>query len=250
MYNELMNPQELLLEPVYSDLTLALLEDSGWYLPDYSYGQTIQWGYQKGCNFFNETALSIKPLHFLSFVQTRLEDNVCDFNLFGYGPCYFAQDSGIPSYEQYFSDTSLGGDPLADYCPVVYDLVDCGGIATNPNTDAGETFCPQCRCVAGTFSLSGKSTVNRPSCHQISCGNNTATITIGSYQAVCSTSGEIVNVTGLAGTVTCPDLTMLCDFKACPDNCLGDECTNGVCSSSSNAYLLVLSSLLGSILLV
>ena len=253
MYNELMNPQELLLEPVYSDLTLALLEDSGWYLPDYSYGQTIQWGYQRGCNFFNDDCIINQTAAFPEFCADQTGDNICDFNLFGYGPCYFTQDSGIPSYEQYFSDKSLGGDPLADYCPVVYDLVDCGGgIGAAQNSDAGEMFCRQCRCIEGTFSLSGTSNVNRPSCHQISCGNNTATITIGSYQAVCSTSGEIVNVTGLAGTVTCPDIVMICDFKACTDNCLGEECINGVCSYSSysDAYFLLLSSLLSSILLI
>ena len=254
MYNELMNPRELVLEPVYSDLTLALLQDSGWYLPDYSYGQTIQWGYQKGCNFFDDDCIINQTAAFPEFCADQTGENICDFNLFGYGPCYFAQASGIPSYQQYFNDTSLGGDPTAEYCPVVYDAVNCR-TATSPNTDAAETFCPQCRCVAGTFSISGESTSNRPSCHQISCGNNTATITIGSYQAVCSTSGEIVNVTGLAGTVTCPDLTMLCDFKACPDNCLGYECnTNSSCSgfssSLSNSHLLVMSSLLGIILLV
>ena len=249
MYNELMNPQLLLLEPVYSEMTLALLEDSGWYMPDYSYGQTIQWGYQKGCNFFNEDCIVNQEAAFPEFCADQTGEYVCDFNLFGYGPCYFSQYSGIPTYEQYFSDTTLGGDPLADYCPVIYDIVDCGD-STNTNTDAGEAFCPQCRCVEGTFSISGASTANRPSCHSISCGSNSATITIGSYQAVCSTSGETVTVPGLAGTVTCPDLTMVCDFKACPDNCMGDKCTNGVCSSSSNGYLMVLSGFLSSLLVV
>ena len=39
------------LSSVYSAITLALLEDSGWYQANYSQAQTLQWGYQKGCAF-------------------------------------------------------------------------------------------------------------------------------------------------------------------------------------------------------
>ena len=246
MYNELMNPQELLLQPVYSDLTLALLQDSGWYMPNYTYGQTIQWGYQRGCEFFDENCIINEKPVFPEFCADDTGDNFCDFNLFGYGPCYMSLNFSIPNNEEYFSDKNMGGDPLAEYCPVVYDLVDCGN-ATSSNGDAGESFCDQCRCIQGTFSISGKNTVNRPSCHTVECGSNSATIIIGNYQAVCNNSGEVVSVPGLSGTVICPDLTMLCDFKACRDNCLGYECTNGTCYN--NSFVLAVSSLASILLL-
>ena len=42
-------------KPVISRTTLALLEDSGWYLPDYSYASRLTWGFHQGCHFANST---------------------------------------------------------------------------------------------------------------------------------------------------------------------------------------------------
>jgi leishmanolysin-like peptidase len=37
--------------PVISNLTLALLEDTGWYKVDYAYGERLAWGADRGCGF-------------------------------------------------------------------------------------------------------------------------------------------------------------------------------------------------------
>lgn len=37
--------------PVYSRLTLALMEDTGWYTANYSMAETLHWGKNLGCNF-------------------------------------------------------------------------------------------------------------------------------------------------------------------------------------------------------
>ena len=37
--------------PVYSRLTLALMEDTGWYLPNYQMAQPLRWGRGLGCQF-------------------------------------------------------------------------------------------------------------------------------------------------------------------------------------------------------
>lgn len=37
--------------PVFSRITLALMEDSGWYKPNYSMAQPLSWGRNLGCNF-------------------------------------------------------------------------------------------------------------------------------------------------------------------------------------------------------
>ena len=37
--------------PVYSNVTLALLEDTGWYLPEYSLAEPLKWGKNLGCDF-------------------------------------------------------------------------------------------------------------------------------------------------------------------------------------------------------
>jgi len=37
--------------PVYSRLTLALMEDSGWYKANYSVAEPLHWGNNLGCDF-------------------------------------------------------------------------------------------------------------------------------------------------------------------------------------------------------
>jgi hypothetical protein len=36
---------------IISNITLALLEDSGWYMPDYSLAEPMWWGKNRGCDF-------------------------------------------------------------------------------------------------------------------------------------------------------------------------------------------------------
>lgn len=37
--------------PVYSRITLALMEDTGWYRANYSMAQPLSWGLKAGCDF-------------------------------------------------------------------------------------------------------------------------------------------------------------------------------------------------------
>jgi len=37
--------------PVYSRITLALMEDTGWYRANYSMAQHLNWGRNLGCDF-------------------------------------------------------------------------------------------------------------------------------------------------------------------------------------------------------
>uniref|UniRef100_A0AC35TRY7 Leishmanolysin-like peptidase n=1 Tax=Rhabditophanes sp. KR3021 TaxID=114890 RepID=A0AC35TRY7_9BILA len=42
-------------DPVYSRITLALLEDTGWYKANYEAAEDLHWGYQLGCNFTKQS---------------------------------------------------------------------------------------------------------------------------------------------------------------------------------------------------
>lgn len=41
--------------PVYSRLTLALMEDTGWYRANYSLAQDLSWGKNLGCDFVTKS---------------------------------------------------------------------------------------------------------------------------------------------------------------------------------------------------
>lgn len=38
--------------PIYSRITMALMEDTGWYLPNYELADELKWGSQLGKNIF------------------------------------------------------------------------------------------------------------------------------------------------------------------------------------------------------
>lgn len=46
--NEVMTG-ETVLDYTYSRLTMKTLEGSGWYLPDYTFAETLVWGKSEGC---------------------------------------------------------------------------------------------------------------------------------------------------------------------------------------------------------
>jgi hypothetical protein len=45
-------------DPAFSGLTLALLEDSGWYHVNYSAADPLAWGLGQGCDFVNKSCAS------------------------------------------------------------------------------------------------------------------------------------------------------------------------------------------------
>lgn len=54
VYNEFMTAGVLISNPTISYLTLALLEETGWYKTvSKRYGQYVNWGYQKGCRMLD-----------------------------------------------------------------------------------------------------------------------------------------------------------------------------------------------------
>lgn len=232
MGTEYMNPQMLRSGIVYSDITLAVFEDSGWYQPDYSYGTKINFGYNKGCDFIeNKCIIDEQPISEEFCADASLM--LCDFSHLSYGFCKFVESSGIPTEFQYFSDETLGGDFYADYCPVNLRTFGCRGNSFVANSDLGESFCLDCRCVEGTFSLS-EADVYRASCHEITCYGESFDVKIGNSTVTCNADGEELDVEGFLGTMVCPSFEKVCSIKPCRFNCFGGKCESGVCSNGGD----------------
>jgi leishmanolysin-like peptidase len=43
--------------PVYSRITLALMEDTGWYKANYAKAQHLEWGHGLGCDFVKKSCM-------------------------------------------------------------------------------------------------------------------------------------------------------------------------------------------------
>ena len=220
---------------VYSDITMALLQDSGWYQVDFRYTMPIMWGYHKGCNFLDHKCVIDGKAQFSEFCTDTTDVLRCDYSHLNKGSCNLGYSDDIPKEYQYFTDENLGGtDVWLDYCPIIKPIPqgDCRSTLKDSsylNPDYGESTCENCRCIEGTYSLS-----NAPhehvGCHWVECYLTHVVIHIGNETVSCNFTGGDIQVTNYNGVVHCPYSDILCTPKPCINNCSGKgRCQNGVC---------------------
>ena len=110
---------------VYSSLTLAALEDSGWYRADYAYATALLWGRHRGCAFVNQPCVaggtSADEHHFCdaAYNISAGAGVGCTADHKARGYCNLqSYSSALPAPFQYFSDPTMGSSlATADYCP-------------------------------------------------------------------------------------------------------------------------------------
>jgi leishmanolysin len=228
LFNEYMTGSISPSEKVYSRMTLALFESTGWYEVDYSHSNDILWGAGQGCDFLNRRCVINGKAQFAEFCD-KLESK-CSYNHMHGGYCSITNyDTPFSPYYQYFSSPFLGGDDsLADYCPYArrYANRNCRGLNYTPNIvleEYGEEVCLDCRCVEGTFLKDGYVSNNslHASCIRVlSCDDTKAILKIGDSTVDCPFTGGTVTVPGFQGTLTCPHSDVLCR-KQCANFCNG-----------------------------
>ncbi|UYV62458.1 LMLN [Cordylochernes scorpioides] len=128
--------------PVYSRITLALMEDTGWYLPNYAMAQPLEWGRNLGCDFAMKSCKewidtrrangeSIHP--FCEKVKrdpletecTDNRDSLALCNLVEYNselPPHFQNFDRIPGVSSRDVGRYGGSVNLADYCPYIQEF--------------------------------------------------------------------------------------------------------------------------------
>lgn len=128
--------------PVYSRLTLALMEDTGWYSANYSMAQPLAWGKSLGCDFVTKSCknwidtkrtkgLSIHP--FCDKVKRDPLETECTDDRTSVALCNLIEYSfELPSNYQnfdYIPHISKGKEAyyggvvnLADYCPYIQEF--------------------------------------------------------------------------------------------------------------------------------
>jgi leishmanolysin len=222
---------------IYSDITMALFEDSGWYQVDYSYTTPLLWGRHQGCDFLDKVCVSDGRPSFKDFCSDNSETSSCDYKNLNKGVCNLVIfDDPLPSQYQYFSNPDKGGsDKYLNYCPVVkqYKGGNCRGLE---KTDTvlysifGEEACEDCRCVEGTYVKQGNPK-EHAGCHRVECFDDRVIIHIGDEKVTCNfdENGD-VKVPDFEGVVHCRNSEKLCDPKPCLNNCSGvGKCISGTC---------------------
>ena len=212
-------------EIVISEISLALLEDSGWYYVNYYTGGLFRHGKGLGCDFLNNKCIYKGKTSFgREFCVNKNEDRCSSGNI-DRGICYI-----IPSYYfpySYFNNPYKIGFSFADYCPVMftpyskdkyyfYSRCDSNGKNMyNFSPEYGETYGPNSICVLSSLkpqsSLSDSYKTAR--CHEvISCNSTTKSfiLDIGEVNLNCSGNYEEIEIEGYSGSIICPDYNRVC----------------------------------------
>ncbi|KAL2583460.1 hypothetical protein AAZV13_14G072200 [Glycine max] len=204
---------------VVSKMTLALLEDSGWYKANYSMADRLDWGRNQGTQFVTSTCNLWKGAYHCNTTQF----SGCTYNREAEGYCPILTYNGdLPQWAQYFPQANKGGQSsLADYCTyfVAYSDGSCTDTssARAPDRMLGEVRGSNSRCMASSLVRTGfvrGSLAQGNGCYQHKCINNSLEVAVDGIWKVCPRAGGPILFPGFNGS--------------CPSNCTG----NGTCLSS------------------
>lgn len=111
-------------ENFISEITLALFEDSGWYMTNKFTGGLFVHGINKGCPFLEETCLIKKQgkTKFKNEFCARKNENTCDAShrQRTFCPMEISTEKIDESYQYFANEKLIGSAKFSDYCPVPF----------------------------------------------------------------------------------------------------------------------------------
>lgn len=214
LMNDIVGPTPI-SNPVISSITLAFLEDTGWYQVDYGFSEPLLYGRNKGCGFIGQ-----KPCN--SYGDTCSDPEIggqgCFFDFTAKSKC--AKDSLLSNCNLYSQF-----DPSSD-CRISNIRIDSPLIK--------ESFGPGHRCFRTDLKVQGSKKITS-ACYESRCDNQgKVVIKIGGVEHQCLSTGQKINLSGLGGTVTCPDLASFCYAQSV--KCLQECNNNGRCLVGNKCY--------------
>ena len=212
-------------EIAISEISLALLEDSGWYKINYYTGGLFRYGKGEGCAFLNTKCVTDGIPNFPKEFCTNNYEEKCSSGYLNRGKCFILSKYNQlnPNY-QYYSNPKKGGFKQADYCPISEDnyyyyyynnLCDSNGLRSNYAIEFGEKYGDNSICIESSLvpnNISNFQNQKRTMCHEIKCNfeNNTFIIYLGSTIVNCPGKYIELTVDGYSGSIFCPDFDRVC----------------------------------------
>ncbi|KAK7195270.1 major surface protease gp63 [Novymonas esmeraldas] len=209
---------------IYSAITIAVMEDTGFYKGNYAMAEPMIYGRNAGCELVQEKCVVNGVSRFPEmFCGSANRDKlVCTSDRLGVGNCKIVNhDSRLPPQFQYFSSPTLGGeDEEMDYCPYVerYAETRCffGGRFLN-----GSVYGALSRCfdAPAGFAESGRSSAQYGLCAEVHCGTTTYSVKVkGARMYTRCTPGttlplSLLSPTFSSGQITCPPYDSVCGIR-------------------------------------
>lgn len=252
MHTEVMSPESSTI-PRISDLTLALLEDSGWYKvhggasskDGDSAAGAFFFGQNKGCSFVHGKCIVDQQSAFPDTFCTENQGSCssvwagsrsCSHDHMSVGLCTNClHTENLPAAYQHFGNPRLGGFArYVGYCPTVEPFWFCKESTAYTQIASyryGETLGASSRCVLSTVTEQGYQQPPKAlgTCRNVFCEEGGLKIQIGSGEdfVECAPSdvGKRKDVSGLfGGYVLCPEYSTLCGATGAHGPRRGQEC--------------------------
>ena len=227
-------------EIVLSDITLAFLEDLGYYQINYYTGGLFRFGKNQGCAFLEKNCINGNGVLFSNEFCAEPSKALCTGSHTSKGSCYIAQYNYIESSFRYFTNPRIGGKIMTDYCPIsFYNQKDdnynypmnCvyGKKEYNDEVIGNNSIC---------FESSVNLNVNATICYQIQCDrvNKKFTVFIGNNQVICDGEEKTLEVSS-SDTLNCPDYNMVCTSDIWCNNMF--DCIDKKSVTDENTFLYV-----------
>ena len=218
---------------VRSAISLAGLEDTGYYLPDYGRAELLKWGAGGGLGTVNNPCIEWDTMVCKDVVKKfqmiragEMPEKECSHDRVFKGSCVLTEyNMPPPASQRYFGLTNpnFGGvSALTDYCPVVVPAralpytapaaygspVDCTDASRAPETQV-ETHGDASRCFSGIYEQ--KTFVG---CFLHSCVGGKLFVNVNDEYRECPTDGGAIFIPSLQLSVECPKAATMCPFYA------------------------------------
>lgn len=214
----------------FSPLTLAFLEDTGWYKSNFQYAHNSPFGLGAGCQFVQEKCI----------VDEKVPDygkgyfcNDVDSTTWSCGPSHrFRATCDLKNYvypgQTYFEPSHMGPSfTHADFCPLILsNAQDCDDTTGDGNFPF-EVFGDDSRCMELSVGATKSAVCLKSSCND---QNLSYDFEVANRIFSCTQDFQIINVAmdGTTYQIQCPRLTQVCPNMFCPAMCSG----KGICDWS------------------
>ncbi|KAK7199504.1 major surface protease gp63 [Novymonas esmeraldas] len=209
---------------IYSAITIAAMEDMGFYKGNYSMAEPMMYGRNAGCRLMTEKCVVNGVSKFPEMFCGSANDSklVCASDRLSVGFCYLVNhDLPLPPQFQYFSDATLGdADEEMDYCPYVqpYRRTFC---SFDGRELKGSVYGARSRCfdAPAGFAEGGQSSAQYGLCAKVRCETTTYSVKVrGAGTFTRCTPGTTLTLSSLSsefsdGHITCPPYDSVCGMR-------------------------------------
>ncbi|CAD2222519.1 hypothetical protein AGDE_15543 [Angomonas deanei] len=199
-------------------MTLAFMEDTTFFFPDYSMAQRMPFGYKQGCGFVRDKCVNNGATIYYDAFATNSGLTRCTTEYSAIGMGEYRLSRCPDSVYDYFGNNRCTSSNRMDYCPLYDEKTKCA----TPVTEWTQ------RCF-------NKASGSGASCLSISCDFDRQVYTVG---GVTCTPGGVVN------SHECLDFAEACPYKIQPISntpCSVEKCSvcvNGNCIRCQGSYIL------------